>query len=108
MAAIFTRFKKKPSTEEILVKLEKDINRTLEYKRTTEQTRKHLIGSLILYSVFLYVIVAVVFYFWYFPNTLLDGLVHSLPLFIFPLLKVRKKFLLLVEKDHISRDGVAS
>ncbi|XP_076356653.1 endoplasmic reticulum junction formation protein lunapark-A-like [Tachypleus tridentatus] len=86
MGAFFTRFKKKPSTEEILVKLEKDINRTLEYKRTTEQTRKHLNGSLILYSVFVYAIVAVLFYFWYFPSALLDGILHSLPLFVFPLL----------------------
>ncbi|XP_022246132.1 protein lunapark-A-like isoform X3 [Limulus polyphemus] len=100
MGSVLGKFKKKPLTRDILETLEKacglfqEIQATSEYKRSTEKAHKHLVGSLILYSVLLYVLAAVVFYFWFFPSTFSDGVLHSLPLIIFPVLILILKRLL--------------
>ncbi|XP_076309872.1 endoplasmic reticulum junction formation protein lunapark-like isoform X1 [Tachypleus tridentatus] len=86
MGSVLGKFKKKPLTREILETLEKEIQATSEYKQSTEKAHKHLVGSLILYSVLLYVLAAIVFYIWFFPSTFSDGVLHSLPLIIFPVL----------------------
>ncbi|XP_076332034.1 endoplasmic reticulum junction formation protein lunapark-like isoform X2 [Tachypleus tridentatus] len=94
MGSIIMKFKKKPSTKQVLEELEKEIKTTYEYKSSSEKTHKHLIGSLILYSVLLYIVAALVFYFWFFPSTLGDGVLHSLPLIAFPVLVwILKRFL---------------
>ncbi|XP_013781641.1 protein lunapark-like [Limulus polyphemus] len=94
MGSVLMKFKKKPSTKQVLEELEKEIQTTSEYKSSSEKTHKHLIGSLILYSVLIYVVAALVYYFWFFPSTLGDGVLHSLPLLAFPLLVwILKRFL---------------
>ncbi|GFR30349.1 endoplasmic reticulum junction formation protein lunapark-A [Trichonephila clavata] len=94
MGILFSRFRAKPSTKELLEDLEKEIETLEEYKRSTEVQQKAVIGSLIFYSVLLYVIVAAVFLFYSYPVTTKDRIVYAVPFLIFPLLLyVLKKFL---------------
>ncbi|GFY59387.1 endoplasmic reticulum junction formation protein lunapark-A [Trichonephila inaurata madagascariensis] len=94
MGILFSRFRAKPSTKELLEDLEKEIEILEEYKRSTEVQQKAVIGSLIFYSVLLYVIVAAVFLFYSYPVTTKDRIVYAVPFLIFPLLLyVLKKFL---------------
>ncbi|XP_070546733.1 endoplasmic reticulum junction formation protein lunapark-A-like [Ptychodera flava] len=84
MGAIIARFRKKPSTMERLEGLEKDIQALLKFKRRNQQLEKHYIGMLLLYSILLYIIAAVVTYFYYFPDNWKGRVVCSLPLLLFP------------------------
>lgn len=94
MGILFSRFRAKPSTKELLEDLEKEIETLEEYKRSTEVQQKAVIGSLIFYSVMLYVIVAGVFLFYSYPVTTKDRIIYAVPFLIFPLLLyVLKKFL---------------
>lgn len=57
-----------------------------EYGQNTEQRHKKIVGTLIIYSVALYVITAVLFYFYFFPAELFDQIFYITPLLIFPIL----------------------
>ncbi|KXJ23332.1 endoplasmic reticulum junction formation protein lunapark-B [Exaiptasia diaphana] len=85
MGLIFSRWKKKKTSEEILQELQKDIETIESSQYRNEHLRKKYIGMLLLYSVLLYIIVALVFYFKYFPTNWKDRVVRTLPLLIFPL-----------------------
>lgn len=52
----------------------------------TEQKQRKFVGHLILYSVGVYTIAAVLFYFLCFPASLQDQLFYITPLLIFPIL----------------------
>ncbi|GIY47015.1 endoplasmic reticulum junction formation protein lunapark-B [Caerostris darwini] len=94
MGLIFSRFRAKPSTKELLEDLEKEIEALEEYKRSTEVQQKAVIGSLVFYSVLLYIIVACVFLFYSYPVTTKDRIIYAIPFLIFPfLLYILKKFL---------------
>ena len=51
----------------------------------TERLRKKFIGSLILYSILLYVVAALVCYFYDFPKSWRARAVRSIPLLVFPI-----------------------
>lgn len=94
MGILFSRFRAKPSTKDLLEELEKDIETLEEYKRSTELQQKTVVRSLVFYSVLLYIIFAGVFLFYSFPVTTRDRVIYSIPLLIFPLLLyILKKFL---------------
>ncbi|XP_035209978.1 endoplasmic reticulum junction formation protein lunapark-A-like isoform X4 [Stegodyphus dumicola] len=94
MGVLFSRFRSKPSTKELLEELEKEIEALEEYKRSTELQQKAVVRSLVFYSVLIYIIVAGVFLFYSFPVTTRDRIVYSIPLLVFPLLLyILKKFL---------------
>ncbi|KFM72904.1 hypothetical protein X975_11550, partial [Stegodyphus mimosarum] len=94
MGVLFSRFRSKPSTKELLEDLEKEIEALEEYKRSTELQQKAVVRSLVFYSVLIYIIVAGVFLFYSFPVTTRDRIVYSIPLLVFPLLLyILKKFL---------------
>ncbi|XP_006817603.1 endoplasmic reticulum junction formation protein lunapark-B-like [Saccoglossus kowalevskii] len=84
MGAILARFRKKPSTMEVLESLDKDIQALFKFKRRNQQLEKHYIGMLLLYSIILYTIGTVVVYFYYFPNNWKGRLLCALPLLVFP------------------------
>ncbi|GFT48003.1 endoplasmic reticulum junction formation protein lunapark-A [Nephila pilipes] len=94
MGILFSRFRAKPSTKELLEDLEKEIETLEEYKRSTEVQQKAVIGSLIFYSVLLYIILAGVFFFYSYPVATKDRIIYAVPFLFFPLLLyVLKKFL---------------
>ncbi|CAL1283476.1 unnamed protein product [Larinioides sclopetarius] len=65
-----------------------------EYKRSTEVQQKAVVGSLVFYSILLYIIVACVFLFYSYPITTKDRIIYAIPFVIFPfLLYILKKFL---------------
>ena len=51
----------------------------------TEQLRRKFIASLVLYSIVLYILAALVCYFYNFPKSWKAKIVRSIPLLVFPL-----------------------
>lgn len=81
---VFTQ--KGKTTVEILEGIEKDIDGLLRSKRRNVELEKHYMGSLLLYSVIGYLIMALFFYFLYNATTWLQRIVQILPLLLFPFL----------------------
>ena len=86
MGIILSRFRKKKTTIEILEDLDSKIKEIERYGHTTEQRHKKIVGTLILYSVILYIVTAFVFYFYFFPASLYNQIFYIIPLLIFPIL----------------------
>lgn len=86
MGILLSRLRGKPSAKAVLEELHKEIEELEDYNRSTEQQQKHLVGSLVLYSVILYLGFAAIFYLYYFPNNLRDQVIYSIPLLIFPVI----------------------
>ncbi|KAM6934040.1 endoplasmic reticulum junction formation protein lunapark-A [Xenentodon cancila] len=96
MGAVFSRWRAKPTTVEILEGLEKDIQTLDENREKYQRQLKTWVGRLLLYSSLLYLITCVVVYFWYLPEQLMGRLILSLPFVIFPFLVwVLRKMLVL-------------
>ena len=70
-----------------------DIESMEKLKQSNLQCQKQLVGSLVLYSVMLYIIGALLFYFYYLPDRLVDRFIYSTPLLIFPVLWVFSNYL---------------
>lgn len=86
MGSILSRFRKKKTTIEILENLDKNIKEIESYGLSTEQRHKKIVGTLIAYSVILYIIAALTCYFYFFPTSPYDQLIYVTPLLIFPIL----------------------
>ncbi|KAG7157754.1 endoplasmic reticulum junction formation protein lunapark-A-like isoform X2 [Homarus americanus] len=86
MGLIISRFRRKKSTKELLEQIQEDVEAIEEYRETTEQKQKRLVGSLVLYSIVIYLAAALIFYFHYFPLTLQDQLLYATPFIVFPFL----------------------
>ncbi|XP_017760982.1 PREDICTED: protein lunapark-B isoform X2 [Eufriesea mexicana] len=105
MGIILSRFHKKKTTIEILEDLDKKIKEIEKYGHVTEQRHKKIIGTLILYSVTLYIITAFIFYFCFFPASLYDQIFYIIPLLIFPILiLLTKKMVTWYYKRKISEN----
>lgn len=105
MGIILSRFRKKRSTEEILDDLDACIKDIEQYGQNTEQRHKKIVGTLIIYSVVLYIVTAMVFYFYFFPAELYDQLFYITPLLCFPLLILfTKKLVTWYYKRKISKN----
>ncbi|CAH3140276.1 unnamed protein product [Porites lobata] len=85
MGIVFSRWRKKESLGEVLEVLEKDLKALESSQQRTEQLRKKFIGSLILYSILLYVVAALVCYFYDFPKSWKARAVRAIPLLVFPI-----------------------
>ncbi|XP_031568220.1 endoplasmic reticulum junction formation protein lunapark-like [Actinia tenebrosa] len=86
MGLFFSRWRKRETSGEILEALQKDIVALESSQRRNEQMRKKYIGRLLIYSVLSYILLAVIFYFKYFPTNWRDRIMRIIPLLIFPLL----------------------
>lgn len=86
MGGLYSRLFRKHTTRDQLEDIEKKIKGIHEFRVHTQQRQKRFVGSLIAYSVVLYVIGALVFYFYWFPSDLSKQILYSLPLVLFPLL----------------------
>ncbi|XP_078048079.1 zinc-ribbon metal-binding protein lunapark isoform X3 [Augochlora pura] len=105
MGIILSRFRKKKTTIEILESLDSQIEEIERYGHTTEQRHKRIVGTLILYSVILYIISALIFYFCFFPASLYDQIFYMIPLLIFPILiLLTKKLVTWYYKRKISEN----
>ncbi|XP_018366572.1 PREDICTED: protein lunapark-B isoform X1 [Trachymyrmex cornetzi] len=86
MGIILSRFQKKKTTIEILEGLDAQIKDIQQYGQTTEQKHKKIVGTIIIYGVVLYVMIAFIFYFCFFPASLYDQIFYITPLLFFPIL----------------------
>lgn len=65
-----------------------EIEALQKFRRDNVLKQKSFITKLMLYSILLYIVTAIVFYFYFFPNNWTDRLLYSSPLLIFPVLWV--------------------
>ena len=77
---------RKKTIIEILEDLDVKIKEIERYGFSTEQRQKKIVGTLILYSVIIYIITAFIFYFYFFPALLYDQIFYIISLLIFPIL----------------------
>ncbi|XP_071861804.1 zinc-ribbon metal-binding protein lunapark isoform X2 [Bombus fervidus] len=100
-----SRFGRKKTTIEILEDLDMKIKEIERYGYSTEQRQKKIVGTLILYSVILYIITAFIFYFYFSPALLYDQIFYIIPLLIFPILiLLTKKMVTWYYKYKISKN----
>lgn len=85
MGTLISLFRKKKSTIEVLENLEQEINKLDGFRKKNQERQKRLIATLLLYSILSYIIAALVFYFYYFPDKWKERFLYSLPLLVFPL-----------------------
>ncbi|XP_012285627.1 endoplasmic reticulum junction formation protein lunapark-A isoform X2 [Orussus abietinus] len=105
MGILISRFRKKKTTIEVLEDLDVKIKEIEEYGQHTEHRHKKIVGTLIIYSVALYIIAAFIFYFYFFPASLYDQLIYITPLLIFPIIiLLTKKMVSWYYKRKISRN----
>ncbi|XP_011413659.3 endoplasmic reticulum junction formation protein lunapark-B [Magallana gigas] len=108
MGSLISRFRKKPTTFEVLEKLEKEIEALQKFRRDNVLKQKSFITKLMLYSILLYIVTAIVFYFYFFPNNWTDRLLYSSPLLIFPVLVwIIRKFLHWFFVKRIAKNDLA-
>ncbi|CAL1545969.1 unnamed protein product [Lymnaea stagnalis] len=84
MGAIIARFKRQQTTIEVLEGIEKEITRLQRNRKENQDKLKKFVTSFLIYSIIVYIIAALVFFFLYFPETWGLRLVYSLPLLAFP------------------------
>ncbi|XP_050463632.1 endoplasmic reticulum junction formation protein lunapark-A isoform X2 [Cataglyphis hispanica] len=86
MGIILPRFRKKKTTIEILEDLDAQIKETQQYAQIMERRHKKIVGTIIIYGVVLCIMIAFIFYFWFFPATLYNQLFFITLLLSFPIL----------------------
>ncbi|XP_048390617.1 endoplasmic reticulum junction formation protein lunapark isoform X2 [Stegostoma tigrinum] len=86
MGVMLSCWRAKPSTIEVLEKIDKEINALEEFKEKNQRLQKIWIGRLVLYSSTLYIIAFIIVYLWCLPEEWNARLTLALPGFLFPLL----------------------
>uniref|UniRef100_A0A8C3R3T3 Endoplasmic reticulum junction formation protein lunapark n=1 Tax=Cyanoderma ruficeps TaxID=181631 RepID=A0A8C3R3T3_9PASS len=87
MGALISRWRQaKPSTVEVLEKIDKDIKRLEEFREKNQRLQKLWVGRLLLYSSVLYLITCLIVYLWCLPDEWTARLTMTLPFFAFPLI----------------------
>ncbi|KAM6464570.1 endoplasmic reticulum junction formation protein lunapark isoform 2-T4 [Liasis olivaceus] len=86
MGGIISRWRAKPSTIEVLEKLDKDIQALEEFREKNQRQQKLWVGRFLLYSSVLYLLICLVIYLWYLPDEWTARFIMTLPLFAFPLI----------------------
>ncbi|CAH0761652.1 unnamed protein product [Diatraea saccharalis] len=90
MGVIISRFRRKKTTTEILEQLENKIKGIEEDGQYKEQTYKRVIGYIMAYSVGLYVVFAILYYYMYVGKSQhwLHSLIYASPLLVLPILVI--------------------
>ncbi|XP_069839096.1 endoplasmic reticulum junction formation protein lunapark isoform X2 [Dendropsophus ebraccatus] len=96
MGALLSRWKAKPSTVEVLEKMEKEIQSLEEFQEKNQKLRKIWVGRLLLYSIILYLLTCFVVYLWYLPVGLTARLLIIIPFLLFPVIIWFARTLLIV------------
>ncbi|KAF7244988.1 Endoplasmic reticulum junction formation protein lunapark, partial [Varanus komodoensis] len=76
----------KPSTVEVLEKIDKDIQALEEFREKNQRQQKLWVGRFLLYSSLLYLVSCLIIYLWYLPDEWTARFIMTLPLFAFPLI----------------------
>ncbi|XP_025931169.1 endoplasmic reticulum junction formation protein lunapark isoform X2 [Apteryx rowi] len=86
MGGLISRWRAKPSTVEVLEKIDKEIQTLEEFREKNQRLQKLWVGRLLLYSSLLYLITCLIVYFWCLPDEWTARLIMTLPFFAFPLI----------------------
>nr|XP_045004151.1 endoplasmic reticulum junction formation protein lunapark isoform X2 [Jaculus jaculus] len=86
MGGLFSRWRTKPSTVEVLEGIDKEIQALEEFREKNQRLQKLWVGRLILYSSVLYLFTCLIVYLWYLPDEFTARLAMTLPFFAFPLI----------------------
>lgn len=86
MGGLFSRWRAKPSTVEVLENIDKEIQALEEFREKNQRLQKLWVGRLIIYSSILYLFTCLIVYLWYLPDEFIARLVMTLPFFAFPLI----------------------
>ncbi|XP_054418493.1 endoplasmic reticulum junction formation protein lunapark isoform X1 [Pteronotus mesoamericanus] len=86
MGGLFSRWRTKPSTVEVLENIDKEIKALEEFREKNQRLQKLWVGRLILYSSILYLFTCLIVYLWYLPEEFTARLAMTLPFFAFPLI----------------------
>ncbi|XP_043850543.1 endoplasmic reticulum junction formation protein lunapark isoform X1 [Dromiciops gliroides] len=86
MGGLFSRWRAKPSTVEVLENIDKEIQALEEFREKNQRLQKLWVGRLLLYSSLLYLFTCIVVYLWYLPDEFTARLTMTLPFFAFPLI----------------------
>ncbi|XP_067405304.1 endoplasmic reticulum junction formation protein lunapark isoform X2 [Emydura macquarii macquarii] len=86
MGGFVSRWRAKPSTVEVLEKIDKEIQALEEFREKNQRLQKLWVGRLLLYSSVLYLITCLIVYLWYLPDEWTARLIMMLPFFAFPLI----------------------
>ncbi|XP_065417965.1 endoplasmic reticulum junction formation protein lunapark isoform X6 [Chrysemys picta bellii] len=86
MGGLVSRWRAKPSTVEVLEKIDKEIQALEEFREKNQRLQKLWVGRLLLYSSVLYLITCLIVYLWYLPDEWTARLIMMLPFFAFPLI----------------------
>ncbi|NWW20997.1 LNP protein, partial [Falcunculus frontatus] len=76
----------KPSTVEVLEKIDKEIQTLEEFREKNQRLQKLWVGRLLLYSSLLYLFTCLIVYLWCLPDEWTARLTMTLPFFAFPLI----------------------
>ncbi|XP_057219679.1 endoplasmic reticulum junction formation protein lunapark isoform X2 [Malurus melanocephalus] len=86
MGGLISRWRAKPSTVEVLEKIDKEIQSLEEFREKNQRLQKLWVGRLLLYSSLLYLITCLIVYLWCLPDEWTARLTMTLPFFAFPLI----------------------
>ncbi|XP_045461337.1 endoplasmic reticulum junction formation protein lunapark [Harmonia axyridis] len=86
MGNLWGKFRKKATTYEQLEKLDSQIKEIEEFGVTTELKQRKVAGRFMLVSVFLYLVAALIFYFYLFPEDIYHRILYIVPLIASPLI----------------------
>ncbi|KFP72144.1 Protein lunapark, partial [Acanthisitta chloris] len=86
MGGLISRWRTKPSTVEVLEKIDKEIKALEEFREKNQRLQKLWVGRLLLYSSLLYLITCLIVYLWCLPDEWTARLAMTLPFFAFPLI----------------------
>ncbi|KFR10246.1 Protein lunapark, partial [Opisthocomus hoazin] len=86
MGGLISRWRAKPSTVEVLEKIDREIQTLEEFREKNQRLQKLWVGRLLLYSSVLYLITCLIVYFWCLPDEWTARLIMTLPFFAFPLI----------------------
>ncbi|XP_074949630.1 endoplasmic reticulum junction formation protein lunapark isoform X3 [Phalacrocorax aristotelis] len=86
MGGLISRWRAKPSTVEVLEKIDKEIQTLEEFREKNQRQQKLWVGRLLFYSSLLYLITCLIVYLWCLPDEWTARLIMTLPFFAFPLI----------------------
>ncbi|XP_019409850.1 PREDICTED: protein lunapark isoform X2 [Crocodylus porosus] len=86
MGGVISKWRAKPSTVEVLEKIDKEIQALEEFREKNQRLQKLWVGRLLLYSSVLYLITCLIVYLWCLPDEWTARLIMTLPFFAFPLI----------------------
>ncbi|XP_060033651.1 endoplasmic reticulum junction formation protein lunapark isoform X2 [Erinaceus europaeus] len=114
MGGLFSRWRTKPSTVEVLENIDKEIQALEEFREKNQRLQKLWVGRFLLYSLVLYLLTLSIVWLWYFPDEFTARLVMTLPFFAFPFIVLSIRTVLIfffskrTEKNNEALDDLKS